>query len=199
MKHFEFDASIYDNFIHHLRKELTQHSPLVLSIDGMCGSGKTSLANYLSTVFDASILHMDNFFLPFERKTPSRLSQPGGNIDYERFIEVALPSLKKRLPFSYMAYNCQTASYDRKIEVPPCELIIVEGSYSLHEQFGAYYDISLFLEVTSEEQLKRLEMRCQNEAKFTRFQTEWIPMETFYHEKQSVKQRAQFIINTSSF
>ena len=199
MNQFEFDTSIYDNFIQYLRKELNQHTPLILSIDGMCGSGKTSLANYLSNVFDASILHMDNFFLPFERKTPARLSEAGGNIDYERFIEIALPFLKKRLPFSYMAYNCQTASYDRKIEVPSCELIIVEGSYSLHEQFETYYDISLFLEVSPKEQLTRLKMRCQNEEKFTRFKTEWIPMETFYHEKQFVKQRANFIINTSKF
>lgn len=196
MNKYTFDVSIYDDFVNHIRQNLTKTRPLILAIDGLCGSGKTTLAEYLSHIFDAAVIHMDNFFLPFERKTPERLAEPGGNIDYERFREIALPALEKRQPFSYMAYNCQTASYDRNMNIPACELIIVEGSYSLHEQFGHYYDCSLFLTVSSEEQLRRLESRCQNEAKFIRFKKEWIPMENFYHEAQNVKQRADIILDT---
>lgn len=196
MTPFNFDVSIYDNLIQNIRQGLTRHTPLILAIDGMCGSGKTTLAEYLCTIFNASVIHMDNFFLPFERKTKERLAEPGGNIDYERFAEIILPALEKRQPFSYIAYNCQTALYDRKMEIPDCELIIVEGSYSLHERFGHYFDLSLFLNISPQEQLNRLEIRCQNEAKFKRFQTEWIPMENFYHEKQSVKKKAELIIHT---
>lgn len=198
MTQYTFDVSIYDNLIENLKQKPKHTRPLILAIDGMCGSGKTTLAEYLSSVFDVAVIHMDNFFLPFERKTKERLAEAGGNIDYERFIEITLPALEKRQPFSYMAYNCQTASYDRKMEVPSCELIIVEGSYSLHERFGCYYDLSLFLEVSSREQLQRLEARCQNETKFTRFKNEWIPMENFYHKAQSVKQRADLLLDTDS-
>lgn len=198
MNQFTFDVSIYDELIQNIKQNLPQQEPLILAIDGMCGSGKTTLAHYLSTIFDATIIHMDNFFLPFERKTPARLSEPGGNIDYERFLEIAIPALKKREPFSYIAYNCQTCSYDRTIEVKSCQLIIVEGSYSLHQKFGKYYDLSLFLKVPSHEQLLRLNARCQNNTKFSRFKTEWIPMENLYHEKQNVISRADFIINTGN-
>lgn len=190
--------TIYENLIQNIKKQLNTTSPFILAIDGMCGSGKTTLAQYLSTIFNASIIHMDNFFLPFERRTPERLAEAGGNIDYERFLEIAVPSLLKKTSFSYMAYNCQTATYDREIQIKECELIIVEGSYSLHQKFGHYYDLSLFLSVDTEEQLQRLSIRCQNETKLHRFETEWIPMENLYHEKQSVPNRADIIINTTS-
>lgn len=196
MNQFTFDTSIYDSLIQNITTMTMQHSPLILAIDGRCGSGKTTLAYYLSTVFDAAIIHMDNFFLPFERKTPARLAEPGGSIDYERFLEIVIPALQKREPFSYTAYNCQTAAYDKEIEVKQCELIIVEGSYSLHQLFGRYYDLSLFLQVPFDEQLLRLEARCQDEQKFERFKTDWIPMENLYHEKQSVLSRADLILNT---
>ena len=198
MNNKELNLSIYDNFIQQIKNHLTTQTPLILAIDGMCGSGKTTLAEYLCTIFDASIIHMDNFFLPYERKTKERLSEPGGNIDYERFQEVVLPALTKRQPFSYVAYNCQTSAYDREIIIPHCELIIVEGSYSLHKNFGQYYDISLFLEISSHEQLARLKTRCQDDMKFRRFQTEWIPMENRYHNAQLVKQRADICIHTDT-
>lgn len=196
MNRFNFDISIYDELIQNIKSQISQHSPFILAIDGMCGSGKTTLADYLSTIFDTAVIHMDNFFLPFERKTPSRLSEPGGNIDYERFLTLAVPSLQKKEAFSYMAYNCQTRAYDRKIEVKECDLIIVEGSYSLHTKFGHYYDLSLFLSVSPQEQLRRLELRCQDDVKFHRFKTEWIPMENLYHKKQKVISRADLILNT---
>ena len=193
-----FDASIYQNLVEHIQEQLDTTRPLIIAIDGMCGSGKTSLAEYLSSRFDAAIIHMDNFFLPFERKTAERLAEPGGNIDYERFLELMVPALQEKNPFSYIAYNCQTQSYDRTIEIPACELIIVEGSYSLHKEFPKYFDLSLFLCVSYEEQLKRLEYRCQDSYKFNRFKNEWIPMENYYHDAQKVLDRVDLVIDTTN-
>ena len=45
--------------------------PLVLALDGRCGSGKTTLANTLARQFPASItLHTDDFYLPPAQRIP---------------------------------------------------------------------------------------------------------------------------------
>lgn len=186
---------------HNLLKELSHVSlcktPLILAIDGDCGGGKTSLSQYLKEQLGASIIHMDHFFLPLERKTKERLEEVGGNIDYERFQEIILPALKSGKDFQYEAYNCQTASYDRHIEISSQKLIVIEGSYSLHKNFGHYYDFSVFLTVSKAEQIKRLQKRCKDSSKLERFLKEWIPMEKKYHNLQQVATSCDMIIDTS--
>jgi hypothetical protein len=49
---------------------------------------------------------MDDFFLPFEQKTPERLAQPGGNADHERFAREVLGHLNRGEAFAYRRYDC---------------------------------------------------------------------------------------------
>lgn len=64
--------------------------PLIVAIDGRCGSGKTTLGEYLEQVFDCNLFRMDDFFLRMEQRTPQRLKETGGNVDYERFEETVI-------------------------------------------------------------------------------------------------------------
>ena len=57
--------------------------PLIVAIDGRCGSGKTTLGEYLEQVFDCNLFRMDDFFLRMEQRTPQRLKETGGNVDYD--------------------------------------------------------------------------------------------------------------------
>ena len=66
---------------------------LVIAIDGKCATGKTTLAARLASGLDADVIHMDDFFLPPAKRTQQRLSEPGGNVDYERFMEEVLLQL----------------------------------------------------------------------------------------------------------
>ena len=67
---------------------------LAVALDGCCASGKTTLARRLARELEADVVPMDDFFLPPKLRMPDRLSQPGGNVHYERFsIQIIDPLL----------------------------------------------------------------------------------------------------------
>ena len=155
---------------------------VVLAIDGRAASGKTTAAALISELFSAQTIHMDHFFLPGELRTNERLSEVGGNIHRERFIQEILPSLRCDDGFSYRVFDCSRFDYnDSPRRILPAPLYIVEGSYAFHPMFGKYYDVSFFSDVSYEEQLERI-LRRNGERMLERFKNEWIPMEVRYFD-----------------
>ena len=53
---------------------LAQNGTAIVAIDGKCTSGKTTLAAGLAEIFDCNVLHMDDFFLRPEQRTPERFA-----------------------------------------------------------------------------------------------------------------------------
>ncbi|MEG2389188.1 MAG: shikimate kinase, partial [Clostridia bacterium] len=45
----------------------------LIAIDGMCGSGKSTLGQRLAEALGGNLLHMDDFFLTAAQRTPERL------------------------------------------------------------------------------------------------------------------------------
>lgn len=80
--------------IAHIEALLAERDHVLVAIDGPCASGKTMLAATVNKRFGGNVLHMDDFFLRPEQRTPERFAQPGGNVDRERFeTEVLTPLL----------------------------------------------------------------------------------------------------------
>lgn len=167
-------------------------------IDGYCGSGKTTLAEELSRLYgNAPVIHMDDFFLPFELRTPERLSQPGGNVHHERFAAEVIQGLKDGVSFAYQRFDCASGAYLPKT-CPAAPLIIVEGSYSLHPALQPHWDalgaVTLFLSVDGEEQLRRIGRRAPE--KLQAFIDRWIPLEKKYFQAYDIQQRAQLALTS---
>jgi len=161
----------------------------IVAIEGKCGSGKTIYAKGLAALLVAGTVHMDDFFLPEELRTPERLEEPGGNIHYERFISEVLPNLRKSEEFTYGRFDCGKMTIRGERRVDPAMLRIVEGSYSCHPQFGDYMDIRVFLDVDEEEQERRLADRDGEDA-LEKFKSVWIPMEKKYFETFDIPGKA---------
>ncbi len=161
--------------------------PVFVGIDGMCATGKTTLGYYLKEQFDCNLFHMDDFFLPAYKRTPERLSEIGGNVDYERFREEVLLPVRRKEDVLYRPYDCQAGKISSQIRIPFRQLNIVEGSYSLHPYFGDIYALRVFTESAPERQLQNIRERNGDEM-LERFREEWIPKENAYFERFRIRE-----------
>jgi len=173
---------------------------IIVAIDGNSTAGKSSLAAYLKETFSCSAISMDHFFLRPEQRTPERLSEPGGNIDYDRFIDEVIKPLKSGDSFSYNPYDCKSDCLGDPICIDSDRLIVIEGVYCMHPLFFSEgkvsdtYDITVFLHVNEDEQKRRLLAR--NPFLYERFINEWVPMENMYFDNFKIKEKCDFLIHT---
>ncbi len=175
-------------------KRLDAGLTTVIAIDGRCASGKTTAAAQIAEFFGAPVVHMDDFFLPFDQRPPERMAEPGGNLHRERFIEEVLPHLGRGESFDYRVFACHIGDYTKEPRhIPASQLVICEGSYALHPAFGDYCDLRIFSTVDPEEQLRRIRIR-DGEAMSVRFQRDWIPMEERYFSHFAIEESCPFVL-----
>lgn len=170
---------------------------VIVAIDGMSAAGKTTVAGLLSQRWAAPVVHMDDFFLPAELRTAERLSEPGGNVHYERFAEEVLAPLCRGEAFSYRRFSCSRMDYAGAVPIAAAPVVIVEGAYALHPRFGDYADVTVFFAVSPDLQKRRIIARGGAEV-WPNFETRWIPMENRYHEAYETRKRAQIVLNNEA-
>ncbi len=191
----QLSTCIFDDLFYEIAKRKEQKPNLIVAIDGNCGAGKTTLAMLLKQKFGAEIIAMDHFFLREHQRTNERLSEIGGNIDYERFHSQVLLNLQKQ-QFEYRPFNCKTFTLDSGIIIQNSNMRIIEGSYSLHPKFDGFYDVKIFLSLPLNEQIQRIRQRNGEEMLLT-FEQKYIPMENAYFEKFNIKEKCDFLISCS--
>lgn len=174
---------------------VTFDKPFIIAMDGMSASLKTTVAERLAVDFDGAVIHCDDFFLPMELRTQERLEEPGGNIHYERMKTEVIDKFPDRLE-AYTRFDCSVMAYKGIVEVPRKRLYIVEGAYALHPYFGKYYDVSIFMRVSKEEQIKRLKLRNGNTDTFV---NKWIPMEKIYNKSYEIENNADIVVDTTDW
>lgn len=172
---------------------LAQRDRVVVTIDGPCASGKTTLANHLAQIFDCNLIHMDDFFLRPEQRTAERLAEPGGNFDRERFWEEIMNPIVRYDDITYRPYLCSEGKLGDPVFMPFKQLFIVEGSYSQHPFVGkTTVNLRVFTDVSPEKQVERLKSR--DPEKLDRFLSEWIPMEQAYFETFRIREQADICL-----
>lgn len=167
-----------------------------VAIDGMCGSGKTTLAALMQGVYDCTVFHADDFYLPPELRTPERYATPGGNIHWERLLKEVLQPLRMGRTVLYRPFDCNTMALVPKGQrIRPTRLAILEGSYSTHPQLCGAYDLKIFLKTTPAKQEERILKRNGPEG-LEMFKKKWIPLENLFFDALDAPSHCDLVFET---
>ena len=177
----------------HVLKE--KKAPVLIGIDGRCGSGKTRLAALIGELFPCNCVLMDDFYLPVPKRSGNWKEIPGGNIDFMRLQEEIFASAAAGEEIVYRPYSCQKGGITEIRRMKPQRLTIIEGSYSHHPLLSGQYDLKIFLTCSKEEQMRRLKLR--EKEYFPVFKEQWMPLEEQYFNCFSTEESSDIRIDTS--
>lgn len=173
--------------------KMLEKGNVILALEGGSASGKSTLGDILKMLYDCNLFHMDDFFLRPEQRTAARYSEPGGNVDRERFLSEVLVFVKQGEAVKYRPFNCAKMQLDEPVCVLPKKLTVIEGAYSMHPELSGYYDLSAFLEIAPDLQKQRI-IKRNGAVMAKNFFEKWIPLERTYFEKLNVKERCDICI-----
>jgi uridine kinase len=175
------------SLIEQIELYLQKQEKVIIAIDGKCGSGKTTVATILERIYSSNLFHMDDFFLTDDLRTEERLSLPGGNVDYERFKNEILLNLKNSKSINYNKYSCSLKAFSNQSIINDKNIIIIEGSYSLHPELIEFYDIKVFIDINYNMQKERI-LKRNGIKSLEMFINKWIPLEEKYFEFYNIKE-----------
>jgi len=192
---FEDDAKM---ICERIKSLLKIKNKVLIAIDGNCGAGKSALGREIAELLDANLFHMDDFYLTPELRTKTRMQEIGGNVDYMRFKVDIIEGVNKGKPFKFRPFNCKLQDFCQPEYVFPKRVNIIEGSYSLHPMLIEFYDLKIFLEISSEIQEKRI-LKRNGPIMFERFKSLWIPLENIYFEVLGIKEKCDLTLKGEDF
>ena len=167
--------------------------PFIVAIDGKALSGKTTIANNLRKYLDATIIHLDDYFL---RKSEQNNYSKNGrlfNIDYRRFIEeVITPINEHKKSLVLNKFSCKEQKIISSTLEEIKEVVIIEGTYSLDNKMLPYYNLKFFFEIDDKTQLARIRLREKENA--DNFIAKWVKNEQIYFSETAIKEIADYII-----
>lgn len=179
-----------------IRGLLAQKPRVLVALDGMAASGKTTLAASLAQRYSrAAVVHMDDFTIPFEDRHPGYFEEKLSNADLARFDREVLTPLESGLCTRYRPYVCHPEpGFLPPVAIPAqtC-LVIVEGAYCLHPDLFDRYDLRVLCTVSPDVQRERI-LRRNGSAQLARFLSQWIPMENRHIQAHSLKNRCDLTL-----
>ncbi len=114
-------------------------STRVLAVDGRSGSGKSALAGELVLALDLA----ETQVIPLDRIYPGWDGLAAG---VEWLVEGVLAPLAEGRPAGYPVWDWATARWSGRVEVPPTDVLLLEGCGSSVGRAGAYAALRVWVE-----------------------------------------------------
>ena len=179
MAHMKNGICDPESLISLIREKQAGADRFLITIDGPCASGKTTLARMLSEALQASVFHTDDFVIPHPQKTAERLSIPGGNCDSDRLAEEVISPWKQGLEGEYRRYDFRADALMPPQKLPDTRIMILEGSYCNLPVIRKFADLRIFVETPESIRSRRLQER-ESPKSLAMFHRRWIPLENAY-------------------
>lgn len=189
---------VLDNILNRIEEAEKHNGKLLLVIDGKCGSGKTTFSEILGRQYDCNVFHMDDFYLPIVQQTQEVMKEPGGNINFDRFIDEIMTPLRADKEVMYKPFLCIGQKYASAVPLERKKVNIIEGTYSCHPRLREIYlempewnIITLFMDIDDANQTERVRKRV-GEQRFKLFEDKWIPREREYFNAYRTKEYCKY-------
>ena len=162
--------------------------PVLVAIDGVGGSGKTTLAQQLHTrLKNSTIIQLDDFYSP-------KLKQ----VDIERLKNQVLIPLYSHEEAKYQIYEWKTDSYSSGHTLLPKGLIIFEGVFSLDKEIRNFYDYKIWIDYPADLGFKRgvnRDIKRDGIDNSDKWKNIWMPLEEQYRNQQHPEKYADYSID----
>ncbi|HST48341.1 uridine kinase family protein [Jatrophihabitans sp.] len=167
----------------------------LVCIEGLGGSGKTSLARQLAArSADITLVHGDDFYGPEERDWRSWTPQQGYEryFDHQRVERELLRPLRAGQVARFQRYDWESNTLDGWVSVEPRGVVLVEGVYLLRRELRGYWDFSVYVDTPRELRQARLYARGENDAGWI---ARWAAAEDYYEQAEQPAQAADLVVS----
>lgn len=123
--------------------------PLIITIDGPAGSGKTTLAKKIARNFDdAPIVHMDSLYAGWDNALSADL--------WHRLKHIVVTPWLREKTATFEAYNWHESSFSNVETVHTHQLLIIEGVGASHPSIRELAALSIWVEAPQHLLLNRV-------------------------------------------
>lgn len=131
----------------------------IIFISGFGGSGKSTLAKQINGELNIPIISIDDFYI--DKKDYHYWSC----FNYKELITKVIVPFKQNEIIKYNAYNWGNPNISKVINISISEKLIIEGVGLFSEELLKYSDLSIWIDCTLEESIKRGKNRDNNTYK----------------------------------
>ncbi|MDP4549795.1 kinase [Alkalihalobacillus macyae] len=190
--------------INHLLQSRKSDHPLIIGIDGLSRSGKTTFVHRIEYELIQKNVRYHTFHIDdhIVERCKRYNTGKGAWIEYyflqwdiEWLTNHFFLLMKERTVLTLPYYNnLKDVQKLQTVDLAEIELIIVEGVFLQREEWRGFFDRVLFLDCPREKRFARENERVQTELE--KFQTRYWKAEEFYMTKVKPIEKADFTIRT---
>ena len=162
----------------------------IIAIDGPAGAGKTTLAEHLSAAlalkYKVEIIHMDDLYNGWDNAFDFHLK--------DALVSIVDAHRAKRV-ISLARYNWHKGEYGDTEELPPVELLILEGVGSSHSEIRQHLTASIWIDVDRNIGLERV-LHRDGDA-LSEQMNAWLTLQENHFREEGSEASADFVLTTS--